>query len=410
MTDYNEYLNITVLQENKPVTYKSLARSVGIHVNKAKQALYEFSESQSNIRAVYCITGISLKSNQFSIQLVKDAELDEAKKGYKEISGIHVYSVTSFDPDDFSIFYNACRDAPKLAIEDRIKCGILKNSNVILRDTSSINRPAATEIKSSTISNAKHLTSNATTKSAAPSNPFNSKAKSTASPTLVDNMTKSTTASSKLSSATSTTVKRKGTLNFGPATTKKQAVTSSPKTKEPISKPVAKTSINKMKPKNEHEVRMAKTSIKASDIFSDDEEEEDVEEEDQIDEPQPVEDLDIEEEDVDMDMDQETEEKEIEEEEPSVASLPSPLPGKARRKVLKKKTTKNSRGFLVTEEVWEWETVDEDEIKSITPTSTTTTTKPSITQQNTKKTSSKSVKNAKKPTGQSNLFSFFKKA
>lgn len=91
---------------------------------------------------------------------------------------------------------------------------------------------------------------------------------------------------------------------------------------------------------------MAKTSIKASDIFSDDEEEEDVEEEDQIDEPQPVEDLDIEEEDVDMDMDQETEEKEIEEEEPSVASLPSPLPGKARRKVLKKKTTKNSRGFL----------------------------------------------------------------
>jgi hypothetical protein len=64
----------------------------------------------------------------------------------------------------------------------------------------------------------------------------------------------------------------------------------------------------------------------------------------------------------------------------------------------------------VTEEVWEWETVDEDEIKSITPTSTTTTTKPSITQQNTKKTNSKSVKNAKKPTGQSNLFSFFKKA
>lgn len=63
----------------------------------------------------------------------------------------------------------------------------------------------------------------------------------------------------------------------------------------------------------------------------------------------------------------------------------------------------------MTEEVWEWETVDEDEIKSITPTSTTAT-KLSTTQHNTKKTDSKSVKNAKKPTGQSNLFSFFKKA
>lgn len=92
---------------------------------------------------------------------------------------------------------------------------------------------------------------------------------------------------------------------------------------------------------------MAKTSIKASDIFSDDEEEEeDVEEEDQIKEPQPVEDLDIEEEDVDMDMDQDIEENEIEKEEPPAVSLPSLPPGKARRKVLKKKTTKNNRGFL----------------------------------------------------------------
>ncbi|KAI8970401.1 DNA polymerase subunit Cdc27-domain-containing protein [Mycotypha africana] len=72
---YEEYLNITVLQENKPVTYKSMARSLGIHVNKAKQALYEFSKQHSNVHAVYCLTGTTL-DNQFKIQLVKDADVE----------------------------------------------------------------------------------------------------------------------------------------------------------------------------------------------------------------------------------------------------------------------------------------------------------------------------------------------
>ncbi|KAI8641224.1 DNA polymerase subunit Cdc27 [Parasitella parasitica] len=413
MSDYMEYLDVAVLQENKPVTYKSLARAVGIHVNKAKQVLYEFSEAHQDVRAIYCITGILLKSNQFNIQLVKDAKLEDAKKGYKEISGVHVYSITSFDPEDFSIFYSACRDAPKLTIEDRVKCGILKNSNVALRNTASTARKATNETQTSTISKTKPLTSNISSKPAAPTT------------NIVSNETKSNAKSSKPSkpskpsSDTPAAAKRKGTLNFGPSITKKQAVASSAKMEEPVSKPVAKKSIAKMKPKNEHDdldVRMAKTSIKASDIFSDEEEhEEDEEDEDEeeekeeVREPEPEEDLEIEEdleveeekEDVNMDTDEEKREPSA----PVSAAAPS---GKARRKVLKKKTTKNSRGFLVTEEVWEWETVDEDEIKSSTPTAALPS-KALTAQQNTKK-SSKAVKNAKKPTGQSNLFSFFKKA
>ncbi|GAN04555.1 hypothetical protein MAM1_0067d04016 [Mucor ambiguus] len=351
-----------------------------------QRALYEFSESQANVRAVYCITGTSLKNNQFTIQLVKDAELDGAKKGYKEITGIHVYSITSFDPDDFSIFYTACKDAPQLAIEDRVKCGILKNSNVVLRSITPTNRTVDGEKKSAPISNTKSLTSNTSTKPIPPSS----------------NTSKAT------STTTTTTGKRKGTLNFGPAATKKQIVAASPKSETPASKPVLKKSISKMKPKNEQDdldVRMAKTSIKASDIFSDDEEEE--EEQDQMREPQPAEDLDIVEidnEDEDMEVVDTVEEKEPVQEEPST---PAP-PGKARRKVLKKRTTKNSRGHLVTEEYWDWEMVDEAEAKSTTPTvpfkSKTPLTSPAAAKKAT------NSKNAKKPTGQSNLLSFFKKA
>ncbi|KAK4509409.1 uncharacterized protein ATC70_007760 [Mucor velutinosus] len=391
MSDYNEYLNIAVLQENKPVTYKSLARALGIHVNKAKQALYEFSESRSNVRAVYCITGTSLKSNQFTIQLVKDAELDDAKKGYKEISGIHVYSITSFDPDDFSIFYTACKDAPQLAIEDRVKCGILRNSNVVSRNITPTNRTVSGEQKSVSISNTKSLTSNTSTK---PITPPNSTSKTT---------------------STTTTAKRKGALNFGPASTKKQIVTASPKSEVPVSKPVPKKSINKMKARNEQDdldVRMAKTSIKASDIFSDDEEEEE-EEQDQMKEPQPAEDLDIVEIDnevEDMEVVESVKENESVQEEPSV---PAPL-GKARRKVLKKRTTKNSRGHLVTEEYWDWEVVDEAQVELTTPTtpfkSKTPSTAAAVANKPPNSKNAKNAKNAKKPTGQSNLLSFFKKA
>lgn len=90
---------------------------------------------------------------------------------------------------------------------------------------------------------------------------------------------------------------------------------------------------------------MAKTSIKASDIFSDDEEEDQEEEEekkDQMEEPKPVEDLDIEIEDVDMDVEETVKEEKSVPEEPSASTLP----GKVRKKVLKKRTTKNSRGHL----------------------------------------------------------------
>lgn len=167
---------------------------------------------------------------------------------------------------------------------------------------------------------------------------------------------------------------------------------------------------------------MAKTSIKASDIFSDDDDDEEEEEQDQMKEPQPAEDLDIveiDDGDEDMEVVKDVKETEPVQEEPSE---PAPA-GKARRKVLKKRTTKNSRGHLgksngggictcishqetktVTEEYWDWEVVDEAQVKSTLPTTPFRSKAPSTAKKPT------NSKNAKKSTGQSNLLSFFKKA
>lgn len=132
----------------------------------------------------------------------------EAKSSYKQLTGIHVYSVTSFNPNDFSIFYAAYEEAPKLAIEDRVKCGILKNNQVKIKETTSNRR---------TDNKVQQTGKPATSTSSKPSTTINSKP-----------ATKPETA------------KRKGTLNFGPTSSKKQAVesTSTKKTEKPSPKPV----------------------------------------------------------------------------------------------------------------------------------------------------------------------------
>ncbi|KAI7906453.1 DNA polymerase subunit Cdc27 [Cokeromyces recurvatus] len=380
MSDYDDYLNITVIQENKPVTYKSLARSLGIHVNTAKQVLYDFSKKQVNVHAVYCITGRVLQNNHFTIQLVKDSDLEETKKKYKEITGLHVYSLTSFNPDDFSILYTACKEAPRLAIEDRVKCGILKNTNARLKNIAS-NR--LSEKKDQPV-----IKSNVTT------NTINTK------PIMTTTTPKSTT--------TTNAVKRKGTLSFGPATTKKQAI-STPKANKSSAEQIEKTTASSKKiadepkTKDENEKRMAKTSIKASDIFSDDEDE-------HMSKPLPIEDMKTEENDDDIvmeDVENNKEQTRASNENIQTVSNTTSSSSKTRKKVLKKKTTRNARGFLVTEEVWEWESADENETDS-TP---TTLNKPSKPVTNSSKNAAKKdTPTPKKSTAQSNLLSFFKKA
>ncbi|KAI9364834.1 DNA polymerase subunit Cdc27-domain-containing protein, partial [Pilaira anomala] len=378
MNEYKEYLNVAVLQENKPVTYKALARSLGIHVNTAKQALFEFSsENDNNVYIIYCITGVLTANDLFTIKLVKASEVEETKRSYKQITGIHVYSVTPVDTNDFSLLYTACKDFPKLSLEDRIKSGILKNANVTFKDLQS-SRPV--EVK-------KPIT-----------------------PPV------SRPAPAKPATPTKNSVKRKGTLSFGPSTTKKQAIETPQAVDKVQSKPVSNifNQSNRKKDDEDIEMRMAKATIKPDDIFSDDEDEE---EKDDI-QPEALqepEDLRIDDDDdetmeeVEPVKKQETKEEETKEENhvtSSTSSETSSTPGKAMKKVLRKKTTKNARGFLVTEEVWEMEEVDVSELPKPKPTPFIQT-KPKPT--NNGKTASKKNGSNSKSGAQTDLFSFFKK-
>ncbi|KAI8969670.1 DNA polymerase subunit Cdc27-domain-containing protein [Pilobolus umbonatus] len=351
MEDCNDYLTVSVLQENKVVTYKALSRYLSVHVNTAKQLLYQFFDNNKGVHAIYCITGTAVNTNKFNIKLTKDVNLEEAKRGFKEISGVHVYSIMAHEPSDLVTLYAACKDIPKLSKEDCIQYGMIQNNHLSQQNTTTA--PIAT-MKQQTIE------------------------KKTSIPTPVK------------PKVPAVGVKRKQGSIFDSSmnsTTKKHAVETEVKIEQ------SALSQSRPTPKRvNHQERTVKPStkitLKAEDIFSDDSDNEETVE-------KPAEDVvmaDIE--PIDEDDEQKRDENipvKIEEKEPSHNN-------KIRRKVAKKKTSRNARGLLVTEEVTEWEEVDAPE----------TVSKPIEKKKATpQKTTSK--KQAANKTAQTDLFSFWKK-
>ncbi|MBM6383473.1 MAG: hypothetical protein JSY10_05695 [Paenibacillus sp.] len=128
------------------------------------------------------------------------------------MTGIHVYSVTPFDCCDFSLLYPACKNIPKLTLEDRVKSGILKNDSVTIKP------PKASRLV---------------------------EVKKPVTPAVQRVELAKPATAAKPVTTTKPATKRKGTLSFGPTTSKKQAVDKTtskiePKQTKTVSKPVSK--------------------------------------------------------------------------------------------------------------------------------------------------------------------------
>ena len=102
---YMENLEEWIFEEEKIVTYKFLSRSLKIHVNVAKQMLFNFVEKNKtkhpDIGVVYLVSGLvpSNKDDDASdpfdqkVMCVKQENLEQTLKGFKTILSQHIYSV-----------------------------------------------------------------------------------------------------------------------------------------------------------------------------------------------------------------------------------------------------------------------------------------------------------------------------
>ncbi|KAK8060952.1 hypothetical protein PG996_010882 [Apiospora saccharicola] len=137
MDDYQNFLAQEILTEDKTVTYRLLSRTLKVHVNLAKQMLYEFHKTQNDrnpgsLMATYLVYGtrksdeqdddvemtdsVSDKDETFSepvptktLQLIREETLQETLQEYEEVTSIHVYSLAPHPMKDLQFLSDAAQ-------------------------------------------------------------------------------------------------------------------------------------------------------------------------------------------------------------------------------------------------------------------------------------------------------------
>ncbi|KAJ1960056.1 CDC27 protein, partial [Dispira parvispora] len=134
-TDYTELLTVRLFHEHKPVTYLWLSRKLQVHVNQAKAMLYDFYNQQSSggesCTAMYCVSGRPLDKARFAhvtsnstadgnngqeepqtnplgfaFVLTSETQLENTKKQFHSVAGVHIWSLQEQLPEDRETFVN----------------------------------------------------------------------------------------------------------------------------------------------------------------------------------------------------------------------------------------------------------------------------------------------------------------
>jgi len=102
---YLENLDEWILEEEKVITYKSLSKNLKVHVNVAKQMLFNYVKTKADVKLglVYLVSGLveddkyqddeATVSSSQKVLLVKEKDLETVKSKFTEILSQHIYSV-----------------------------------------------------------------------------------------------------------------------------------------------------------------------------------------------------------------------------------------------------------------------------------------------------------------------------
>ncbi|KAF7903653.1 uncharacterized protein EAF01_006702 [Botrytis porri] len=175
MADFKSYLAASILTEDKVITYRLLSRVLKVHVNTAKEMLFEFHRVQNakkpgTIHATYLIGGTKRKEAPVEIEAQKDGEddymqsspfagssmpqagestgegsilsitltreedLETIRSQFEHISSIHIYSLGPHPLKELQLLSDSTREIQTLAksedpLESYHKYGIITNPN-----------------------------------------------------------------------------------------------------------------------------------------------------------------------------------------------------------------------------------------------------------------------------------------
>ncbi|KAI1134796.1 DNA polymerase subunit Cdc27 [Hypoxylon sp. FL0543] len=182
MDDYRQYLAQKLFTEDQLVSYRLLSRALKVHVNTAKEMLYEFHKWQNDKRpmslhATYLVYGtkkavqkteeedgdVEMTDSQnsdshipfsdevptYTLSLVKEEQLQDVLAEYEEVTSIHVYSLAPHPLKDLQLLADTARQVLTLSTSGDVPAaskvfGSIANPNVRRRERRApVSRPVA---------------------------------------------------------------------------------------------------------------------------------------------------------------------------------------------------------------------------------------------------------------------------
>lgn len=422
MDDYRKYLAQQILTEDKLVTYRLVSRALKVHVNTAKEMLYDFHKWQNDkkpnrLHATYLVYGTRKVDGQdgdvemtdsmsepemalsdevavHTLALIKEEELQDALQQYDEVTSIHIYSLAPHPLKDFQLLADTAQQVMKITLADDSPSsnkiyGTFTNPNVRKRERRgpkpNLTPAAAKSQPEPQVKQDSKPAVKEEPKVAQPADPKERIAVATAK--------KSTAAPS---------LKRQGSSGgigqmFAKAAAKPKKPPPKPREEEPsptFSDDGEDEGDAMPEPKKETEAAASARRNRQTELRRMMEESDD-------DEPAAKADSDADEPMEEPEPEPEPEQKPKVEEGPvEVVSSTGGGRRRGRRRVTKKKQIMDDKGYLVTIQEQAWESFSEDEAPSPPP-------KPKVEKAPAEKPAGKGKKGAAK--GQGNIMSFFSK-
>ncbi|XP_026547404.1 DNA polymerase delta subunit 3-like [Notechis scutatus] len=125
---YLENIDEFVTDQNRVVTYKWLSFTLGVHVNQAKQMLYDYIERKrkenagAQLHVTYLLAGNLVQNGHtyHKVAVVREDKLEAMKSKFSTLASVHVYSIQKAQLRDSSPLFNTDYDILKANLEN---CG-----------------------------------------------------------------------------------------------------------------------------------------------------------------------------------------------------------------------------------------------------------------------------------------------
>ncbi|XP_060091196.1 DNA polymerase delta subunit 3 [Heteronotia binoei] len=138
---YLENIDEFVTDQNRVVTYKWLSYTLGVHVNQAKQMLYDYVErkrkenSGAQLHVVYLVAGNIVQNGHtcHKVAVVREDQLEALKAKLSSVASVHVYSIQKAMLKDSSPLYNTDYDIVKANLQNCSKFSAIHCAAAVAR-------------------------------------------------------------------------------------------------------------------------------------------------------------------------------------------------------------------------------------------------------------------------------------